>query len=298
MSQYIEVTGKTEDEAISNALLQLGLDRDSVSVEILDRGRKGFLGIGYTPAKVRVTYGLDEEEETPPAPEPKKSRAEPAVSVREPKSAEPSVEKKAVPEPLPAERAIVLPGKDIPVRKKRSDKPPAAAKPDSSPLSPEEEEQKRIQAIHDFLSGLLERLGYEATIQISPCERGRYHVNLEGSNLGGLIGHRGETLDAIQQLTGYAVSRKCGRVRISLNAEGYREKREKSLENLAKKTAARVIRFRRNIALEPMNAYERHVIHVALQEYPGVSTHSVGTDPNRRVVIAYEREKNNSADDT
>ena len=112
---------------------------------------------------------------------------------------------------------------------------------------------------------------------------------LEGENMGALIGHRGETLDAIQQLTGYAVNKgRSHRVRIHVDAEGYRARREESLNRLARKTAGKVVKYRRNITLEAMNAYERHVIHTALQDYPGVSTFSTGTEPNRRTVVAYD----------
>ena len=122
-----------------------------------------------------------------------------------------------------------------------------------------------------------------AEIRIYLPEKGRYKVILEGKSLGGLIGRRGETLDAIQQLTSYAVNRSGGgRVRIQLDAEGYREKREQSLQHLARKVAAKVTKYRRSVTLEPMNAYERHVIHTALQDVPGVTTYSTGVgNPNR-----------------
>ena len=109
--------------------------------------------------------------------------------------------------------------------------------------------------------------------------------------MGALIGRRGETLDAIQQLTSYSVNRTGGRVRIQLDAENYREKREQSLQHLAHKVAGKVVKYRRSVTLEPMNAYERHVIHTALQDVPGVTTYSTGIDPNRRVIVAYDRDK-------
>ena len=102
---------------------------------------------------------------------------------------------------------------------------------------------------------------------------------------------RAETLDAIQQLTSYSVNRTGSRVRVQLDAENYRAKREQSLERLANKVAGKVVKYRRSVTLEPMNAYERHVIHTALQEVPGVTTYSTGVDPNRRVIVAYDREK-------
>ena len=120
-----------------------------------------------------------------------------------------------------------------------------------------------------------------------------YSVDLVGENLGILIGRRGETLDAIQHLANYAVNRgQNKRVRINVDAENYRLKREESLQRLAQKVAGKVTKYRRNITLEPMNAYERHVIHAALQDYPDVTTYSTGTEPNRRIVVAYSRYTN------
>ncbi len=131
----------------------------------------------------------------------------------------------------------------------------------------------------------------QAEVTVYQPEKGRYKVILEGSHMGSLIGRRGETLDAIQQLTSYAVNRSGNRVRIQLDAEGYRDKREQSLRHLARKVAGKVVRYRRSVPLEPMNAYERHVIHMALQDMPNVTTYSTGVDPNRRVIVAYDREK-------
>ena len=133
----------------------------------------------------------------------------------------------------------------------------------------------------------------EAEVKVYEVEKGRYKVILEGEKLGALIGRRGETLDAIQQLTSYSVNRgnDRGRVRVQVDAEGYREKREESLERLAAKVAAKVTKYRRNVTLEAMNAYERHVIHTALQDTPYISTFSIGTEPNRRVVVSYDRTK-------
>ena len=135
-------------------------------------------------------------------------------------------------------------------------------------------------------------MGAQAKPVITVDERGSYAVELVGDRLGALIGRRGETLDAIQQLTVYSVNRNLShRVRIHVDAEGYRAKREESLVRLARKVAGKVVRYRRNVTLEPMNAYERHVIHTALQDYPDVTTYSVGTEPNRRTVVAYSREQ-------
>ena len=252
--RYIDVTGKTEEEAIRAALSQLGLERDDVSVEILERSKSGFLGIGSSPAKVRVSYELDVAEE----PE--------------------------VPQAKPAEKK--------PVEKKPEGKPePAPEKQPEQPAAPvsETEDADRIRA---FLTGLLEHMDCRAQVKVYEEEKNRYKVILEGQRLGALIGRRGETLDAIQQLTNYAVnSGRDKRVRIHVDAENYRAKREQSLESLANKVAGKVLKYRRSVTLEPMNAYERHVIHAALQDVPGVNTYSIGTEPNRRVVVSYDRDK-------
>ena len=149
---------------------------------------------------------------------------------------------------------------------------------------------ERAQKITAFLTGLLQHMGSSAQVKVYQPEEGRYKVILEGEKLGQLIGRRGETLDAIQQLTNYSINRGGEkRVRVHVDAENYRLKREQSLQHLARKVAAKVVKYRRNVTLEPMNAYERHVIHTALQDVPGVTTYSMGTDPNRRVIVAYDR---------
>jgi len=147
------------------------------------------------------------------------------------------------------------------------------------------------ERITAFLSGLMEHLDSEAAVKVYEEEKGRYKVILEGENLGQLIGRRGETLDAIQQLTNYAVnSGNEKRIRVHVDAENYRARREASLESLASKVAGKVKKYRRSVTLEAMNAYERHVIHAALQDVKGITTYSIGTEPNRRVVVALDRE--------
>ena len=260
MLKYMEFTAKTEDEAIAKGLAYLGLDRDDVSVEILERGKTGFLGIGSVPAKVKLTYEAPDEQPPIPQPEkPKPSRPERPAPKAEPK-----------PQPAP-----------------RVDRPAPKAEPDPAPKG-EGADSDVSAAIVRFQTGLFQHMGVEA-VPVVTREGDTYQVVLEGENMGALIGHRGETLDAIQQLTGYAVNKgRSHRVRIHVDAEGYRARREESLNRLARKTAGKVVKYRRNITLEAMNAYERHVIHTALQDYPGVSTFSTGTEPNRRTVVAYD----------
>ena len=283
MREYIDVTGKNEEEAISKALAQLGLDRDDVSVEILERAKSGFLGLGSCPAKVRVSYGPEEEEPAPAQSAPVQEKAEQPAAKSEPRK---NPEKRSAPK---AEKKADKPVREKPVQEKSAPEQPKA-QPQPVSLG-EEVDDEKAQAIRTFLSGLLSQMESNAQVKVYLPEKGRYRVILEGENLGALIGRRGETLDAIQQLTSYAVNRTGGRVRVQLDAEGYREKREQSLQNLARKVAGKVVKYRRSVTLEPMNAYERHVIHTALQDVPGVTTYSTGVDPNRRVIVAYDRDK-------
>ena len=243
MLKTLEKSGKTEEAAIAAALEELGLDRDDVSVEIVERAKSGFLGIGASPAVVRVQYEAPDEEpetvaEAPAEAQPAAAPAAPAAAVDEP------------------------------------------------------EGYARIRA---FVSGLLEHMGIQAEIEITARDNGGVNVNLSGSNMGAVIGRRGETLDAIQHLTNYAVNRGSDKhMHISVDAESYRAKREESLVRLAEKMAAKAIKYKRSMALEPMNSYERHVIHTALQDYEGVTTSSTGTEPNRRVVVSYEKPQRTS----
>ena len=267
MLKYMEFTAKTEDEAIAKGLAHLGLDRDDVSVEILERGKTGFLGIGSVPAKVKLTYEAPDEPEPEPVPEP-------VVEVKPVPAPKPQPAPKPRPEPAPRPQP----------------KPEPAPAPVPAPKG-EPAEDDVAAAIVKFQTGLFAHMGVEATPVVTR-EGDTYQVVLEGENMGALIGHRGETLDAVQQLTGYAVNKgRSHRVRIHVDAEGYRARREESLNRLARKTAGKVVKYRRNITLEAMNAYERHVIHTALQDYPGVSTFSTGTEPNRRTVVAYDPSK-------
>lgn len=228
MIKTLEKTARTEEDAIAAALAELGLDRDEVSVEILERAKSGFLGIGASPAVIRVSYEAPDEK---PAEKPASAAAEAPV-----------------------------------------------------------DENADYAAVREFLGGLLSRMGVKAQISIAPRDNGGIGVNLSGDGMGAIIGRRGETLDAIQHLTNYAVNRGSEKhLHISVDAENYRSKREESLTKLAEKMAEKAIKYKRSMALEPMNSYERHVIHTALQNYEGVTTSSTGVEPNRRVVVSYVR---------
>ena len=307
MEKYIITTGKSIDLAIQAALTELNMDRDAVSVEVLENARSGFLGIGASPAKVKVTYEV---------PDPKPAEPAPALSAasRKPKKQAPKLDKPLeMPKPpvLPAAPAAEPPKKDAPRTEKpvRSEKPakneqpkkqaprkeapkaaPKAEPREYAPAEPGSQEEK----VENFLKGLLERMDSNAVPHAFRKDGDTIGVELVGEDLGALIGRRGETLDAIQHLANYALNHDASkRTRVTVDAENYRGKREESLRHLARKMAAKVVKYRKNMTLEPMNAYERHVIHATLQDVPNVTTYSTGTEPNRRVVVAYEKGEKN-----
>ena len=313
MEKTIVTTGKTIDLAIEAALTQLGLDRDSVSVMVLQQAKAGFLGFGAQPAKVQVTYEapdpvVEKVPEKPksalgsasrskpkaaapvkkPEPKPEAPKAEP-VKVEAPKAAPaPKQEKPKAPkaEKKPEPKAPKAP-KEAKPEKKAEPKPAKVAAPKTyAPAEAGSTEEK----IEIFIKGLLEHMDSKAVPHCWKADGNTYKVDLVGDDLGYLIGRRGDTLDAIQHLANYTINRDVeGHIRINVDAECYREKREDSLRRYARKKAQQVLKARRRTTLEPMNAYERHVIHAALQDMDNITTHSTGVEPNRRVVIEYVR---------
>ena len=312
MEKTIVTTGATIDLAIEAALNQLGLDRDSVSVLVLQQAKAGFLGFGKQPAKVQVTY-----EAPDPVPEKPKSAlgsasrtkpkaAKPIQKPAGPKPEAPKMEKK--PEPVKAE-----PKQEQKLEAPKAPKAPKAAKPEApkAPRAEKKSEAPKVkepkapaapktyaaaeagsveEKIETFLKGLLEHMDSKAVPHAWKEGDNTYKVDLVGDDLGYLIGRRGDTLDAIQHLANYTINREVeGHIRINVDAEEYRQKREDSLRRYARKKAQQVLKARRRTTLEPMNAYERHVIHAALQDMENITTHSTGTEPNRRVVIEYVR---------
>jgi len=293
MEKTIVTTGKTIDLAIEAALVQLGLDRDSVSVQVVQQAKPGFLGIGAQLAKVEVTYEApDPVPEAPKVALSSASRSKPkakpvAVKAEEPKVEAPKAAPKAEPvkeAPKAAPKAEKKPERKV---EPKTEAPNAPKAPKTyAPAEPGSVEEK----IEVFLKGLMEHMGSTAVPHAWKAEGSNYKVELVGEDLGYLIGRRGDTLDALQHLANYSINRGVeGHIRITVDAEEYREKREDSLRRYARKKAQQVLKARRRTTLEPMNAYERHVIHAALQDMENVTTHSTGTEPNRRVVIEYVR---------
>jgi spoIIIJ-associated protein len=293
MEKSIITTGKTFDAAVQAALEQLRMEREQVSVQLLETAKSGVFGIGARPCKVQVSYAAPDE--TPKAPE-VPAAPTPALSAasrsKAKKSAAPAAPK-AAPKPVasaPKAERPVRPERPERVREERKPRPEKAElleKPVKT-YAVAEPGSKEAQ-IEAFLKGLVEHMGSDAVPHAWKTEN-CYQAELTGKNLGMLIGRRGDTLDAIQHLTNYAVNRGLDeRVRVTVDAEDYRLKREESLSRYARKKAQQVLKMRRHTTLEPMNAYERHVIHASLQDMENISTHSTGVDPNRRVVIEYVR---------
>ena len=280
MEKTIVVTGKTIDLAIENALTQLGLTRDDISVQVIAQAKPGFLGLGATPAKVEVTY-----EAPDPIPEAPKS-ALGSASRSKPKAKKPEVPKEEKPVAPKVEAPKPQPKAEKPVAPKAQEKKAPVAPKEYVPAQPGSVEEK----IEVFLKGLLEHMGSQAVPHAWKADEDTYEVELTGEDLGYLIGRRGDTLDALQHLANYSVNRHVeGHIRINVDAEQYRQKREESLRRYAQKKAQQVLKAHRRTTLEPMNAYERHVIHAALQDNQQITTYSVGSEPNRRVVIEYVR---------
>ena len=303
MEKKLVATGKTIDLALESALNQLGLTRDDIAYEVLALPKAGFLGFGAQPAKVQVTYEV-------PDPVPEKVVEKPksalgSASRSKPKAAAPV--KKAEPkvDAPKTEKKVEAPKAEKKGEKKvdpKLEKPKAEKKPEKKA---EPKVEKKVEApkeyapaeagsveekIETFIKGLLEHMDSTAVPHAWKENDNTYKVDLVGDDLGYLIGRRGDTLDAIQHLANYTVNRDVeGHIRINVDAEAYRQKREDSLRRYARKKAQQVLKNRRRTTLEPMNAYERHVIHASLQDMENITTHSTGTEPNRRVVIEYVR---------
>ncbi len=287
MEKTLIATGKSIDAAIEAALAQLGLDRDSVSVQVLQQAKPGFLGFGAAPAKVQVSYE---------APDPVVVPEKPKSALGAASRSKPKVNANTAPAPKKPE----APKAEKPVKAEKpakTEKPVRQPKPEKAPKAPAEpkvyapaEAGSVEEKIEVFIKGLLENMGSNAVPHCVKGEDNTYKVELVGEDLGYLIGRRGDTLDAIQHLSNYSINRGVeGHIRINVDAEDYRAKREDSLRKYARKKAQQVLKARRRTTLEPMNAYERHVIHAALQDMDNIKTYSTGTEPNRRVVIEYVR---------
>ena len=297
--EYIEVTGKSVEEAITNVCTKLGIPSDKLDYEVIDKGNSGFLGIfNSKPAKIKARE-KQEEPEVNSVETPKKSEAPVHAEKKfekkadDFKKAEPKKEFKSEPkkefkkEHKPADNHKNAEVKEAP-------KVEAQPQPKEEPFTAEQKEviKKDIQT---FLNNMFGAMSMEVKADITfDDEENSVNVDLSGDNMGVLIGKRGQTLDSIQYLTSLVINKNSEKyVRVKLDTENYRKRRKETLESLAKNIAYKVKRSRRPVSLEPMNPYERRIIHSALQADKFVSTRSEGEEPFRHVVVYLERENNN-----
>ena len=290
--EYIEVTGKSVEEAITNACTKLGIPSDKLDYEVIDKGNSGFLGIfNSKPAKIKAR---EKQEETVVE---QVNAEEPKKAIEAPVHAEKKFEKKAdnfkKAEPKKEFKKEYKPA-DNHKNAEVKEVPKAEEQPKAEPFTAEQKEviKKDIQT---FLNNMFGAMNMEVKADITfDDEENSVNVDLSGDNMGVLIGKRGQTLDSIQYLTSLVINKNSEKyVRVKLDTENYRKRRKETLESLAKNIAYKVKRSRRPVSLEPMNPYERRIIHSALQADKFVSTRSEGEEPFRHVVVYLERENNN-----
>lgn len=275
MNGSIRVSAKTVDDAITEALIQLGVTSDRLEYEVIEKGSAGFLGIGMKQAVIEARR----------KPEPKEEKVEEPV-VEEPVKAEPKKVEAVQPQKAAAE--------------KKADEPKKAAFEKAVEKEVKEEVKKEtklvevqpqtIKAVEDFLKNTMKAMDMEVELKTEIDQDGALCVDMSGEHMGILIGKRGQTLDSLQYLANRVANKhQEGYVRVKLDTENYRARREETLRHLAKNIAHKVKRNRRPVALEPMNPYERRIIHSALQSDPYVMTHSEGEEPFRKVVITLKK---------
>ena len=281
MDEYITVSAKTLDDAITDALVELGVTSDQLDYIVIEKGSAGFLGIGMKQAVIKARRKKEEPVE---AIEPEAVAEEPVKE--EPVKEEPAKEEKR--DNRKKKNRKSSHHKDYREQEEHREAAPAKEKKEVE-LAPVEE--VTMETCRKFVQDVLEAMHMEdVQVTASVDEEGALAINMDGKDMGILIGKRGQTLDSLQYLTNRVANKmQSGYVRVKLDTEDYRRRRKETLENLAKNIASKVKRTRRTVALEPMNPYERRIIHSALQADPAVTTHSEGEEPYRRVVVTLVR---------
>ena len=310
-----EYSARTIQEAIDQGLEELGVAISDVTVDVLEEGSKGLFGLfGSRPAKVRITMKDEEDtddvarailadamkpeeskprkekvEKTAPKTEKEEKAEKPAPKPRKPREPKVPKEEAGIAEETQEEapKAKAEPKKESKPRAPKAPKAPKEAK-EQKEIVPAEQADRATAAgrAQEFLQEVTKLMGVNVSVAVKNDEEGNVRVNMEGDTLGILIGRRGETLDALQYLTSLQVNKgQDDYTRVTLDTEGYRAKREEALVRLANRMANRAQKTGRKVSLEPMNPYERRILHSALQDHPAVTTHSEGEEPNRHVVI-------------
>ncbi len=278
MEDYITLSARTLDDAITEALVQLGVTSDRLDYIVVEKGSEGFLGIGRKQAVIKARRKPEEK----PVEEVVKEESKAEEPVKESVKPEKKAEKKPAKEHSHARKQA------------REEKPEVKSEPKKE-VELAKVEPQTIETCEKFIYDVMNAMGMDDVKVTSVVdEEGALSINMEGSNMGILIGKRGQTLDSLQYLTNRVANKmQDGYVRVKLDTEDYRRRRKETLENLAKNIASKVKRTRKTVSLEPMNPYERRIIHSALQSDPAVSTHSEGEEPYRRVVVTLVRNRNN-----
>ena len=305
--EYITVSAKTLDDAITEALIQLGVTSDQLDYQVIEKGSAGFLGIGMKQAVIKARRKEEIKEEEPEIELPKvdvslvkeplkkESRKDTVKHEKETVKKEPEkkeqVKKESAKKESPKKESKKKPSQKE--KKETVKEQPEANAPAKKEAELAKVESQTIEACEKFISDVLKAMGMDDVKVTSLIdEEGALSIDMEGSNMGIMIGKRGQTLDSLQYLTNRVANKmQDGYVRVKLDTEDYRRRRKETLENLAKNIASKVKRSRRTVSLEPMNPYERRIIHSALQADPAVSTHSEGEEPYRRVVVTLVRNR-------
>lgn len=292
MKGSIRVSAKTLDDAITEALIQLGVTSDRLEYNVIEKGSAGFLGIGMKQAVIEAWKKEDKEEEEFLKAVEETIRENP---VKEYFAKEDNVKEDDVKEHQAEEAAK----KQEAVREEKTEKEEASAnakEEKSEPVSVKEKEllakveDETIRYVEQFVKDTLKAMDMDVEITSSIDKDGALYVDMKGENMGILIGKRGQTLDSLQYLANRVANKhQSGYVRVKLDTENYRARREETLKHLAKNIAHKVKRNRRPVILEPMNPYERRIIHSTLQSDPYVTTHSEGEEPYRKVVVTLKR---------
>ena len=283
---YITVSAKTLDDAITEALIQLGVTSDRLDYVVIEKGSAGFLGIGMKQAVIKARR---KEEEKPEEPE-KIEEVKEEIKEEQKKEIKKDSKKEQKKE---SKKDIKKDSKKEQKKESKKEVKKESRKEQKKEVKLEKVEDVTIKACEKFVLDVLKAMDMgDVNVVSSIDEEGALSINMEGENMGILIGKRGQTLDSLQYLTNRIANKmQEGYVRVKLDTEDYRRRRKETLENLAKNIASKVKRTRRTVALEPMNPYERRIIHSALQSDPAVSTHSEGEEPYRKVVVTLVRNR-------
>lgn len=270
--EFVEVSAKTVDEAITKACIELEASSDRLEIQVISEGSSGFLGFGSKPAVIKV-----------------RKKEEPAWDMEEPEEAKAPVKEEPKPKAEIREKAKQEKRKETSRREPRKE---AAAPAKEAPVPKTEEEIVMMKAsAQRFLDGVFRAMELPVDIHMEyNREFGSLDIDFSGEDMGILIGKRGQTLDSLQYLVSLVVNRdQKDYVRVKLDTENYRKRRKETLENLAKNIAYKVRRSRKPVSLEPMNPYERRIIHSALQNNKYVETYSEGNEPYRHVVVTLKK---------